>query len=84
MTKMDVKAFGLSLGIVWGASVMLMGFICMISGWGGSFVDAMGKFYPGYQATLLGCVIGGAFGFIDMGIAGVVIAWLYNKFSKTK
>ena len=82
MAKLDVKALGLSLGIMWGISVALMGIICMISGWGCSFVSVMGKFYFGYQATFLGCIIGGIWGFIDMGIGGVIIAWLYNKFAK--
>ena len=82
MAKLDVKALGLSLGIIWGASVALMGFICMFSGWGCSFVSALGNFYIGYKPTFLGCIIGGIFGFLDMGIGGVIIAWLYNKFVK--
>jgi hypothetical protein len=82
MAKLDVKALGLSLGITWGLSVILMGLICMMSGWGSSFVDAMGKFYVGYKPTLLGSLTGGILGFLDMGIGGVIIAWLYNKFAK--
>lgn len=82
MAKLDVKALGLSLGITWAASVALMGLICMVSGWGCSFVAALSKYYVGYKPTLLGCLIGGVEGFLDMGIGGVIIAWLYNKFSK--
>ncbi len=82
MAKLDVKALGLSFGIMWGVSVVIMDILYMISGWGGSFVIAMGKFYIGYQPTIVGCAIGGIWGFIDMGIAGIVIAWLYNKFAK--
>jgi len=81
MAKLNMKALGLSLGIVWGASVMLMGLVYMVSGWGGSFVDAMSKFYPGYRPTLSGCLLGGVFGFIDLGIGGIIIAWLYNRFA---
>lgn len=82
MAKLDVKALGLSLGITWGVSVALMGFICMASGWGCSFVSAVGQFYFGYKPTILGCIIGGIWAFFDMGIGGVIIAWLYNKFAK--
>lgn len=82
MAKLDVKAFGLAFGITWGVSVMFIGLICMVSGWGRSFVDAIGKFYFGYHATLLGSLAGGIFGFFDMGIGGLIIAWLYNKFAK--
>lgn len=82
MAKLDVKALGLSLGITWGVSVAFMGIMCMFLGWGCSFVSAIGQFYYGYKPTLLGCVIGGIWGFLDMGIGGVIIAWLYNKFAK--
>lgn len=82
MAKLDVKALGLSLGIMWGSAVALMGLICMTSGWGCSFVNAIGQFYYGYKSTLLGCIVGGIWGFFDMGIGGVIIAWLYNKFAK--
>jgi len=82
MAKLDVKALGLSLGIMWGAAVVLMGFMCMFFGWGCSFVSAIGQFYYGYKPTLLGCILGGIWGFFDMGIGGVIIAWLYNKFTK--
>lgn len=82
MAKLNVKALGLSLGVTWGASVALMGFICMFSGWGCSFVSSVGQFYFGYKPTMLGCIIGGIWAFLDMGIGGVIIALLYNKFSK--
>lgn len=82
MAKLNVKALGLSLGITWGVSVAIMGLICMFFGWGCSFVSSIGKFYYGYQPTFLGCILGGIWGFFDMGIGGVIIAWLYNKFSK--
>lgn len=82
MAKLNVKALGLSLGITWSVSLVLMGVIAMISGWGASFVSGIGKLYIGYQPTIAGCIIGAMWGFIDAGIGGVVIAWLYNKFAK--
>ncbi len=82
MAKLDVKAMGLSLGITWGICVLSMGLADMTSGWGGTFVRALGTFYIGYKPTIIGSIIGGIWGFIDMGIGGIVIAWLYNKFAK--
>ena len=82
MMKLDIKAMGLSLGIMWAASVLLMGVLAMTTGWGMPFVAGLGKLYTGYQPTIGGCIIGAIWGFIDMGIGGVVLAWLYNKFAK--
>ena len=82
MAKLDVKALGLSVGITWAGAIVFMGLVCRFSGWGVSFVDAMGKLYLGYKPTFIGSAVGGIWGFLDMGIAGVVIAWLYNKFTK--
>ncbi len=81
--KLDVKAFGLSLGIIWAFSVVFMGLMAMfVPSYSENFVVALGTKYLGYQATPLGLVIGAVWGFFDVGILGALIAWLYNKLSK--
>ena len=82
MSKLDVKAFGLAVGIVWAAGVLVMGLIAMVCPWGARFVDWLAPFYVGYDATIVGILIGAIWGFIDGGIGAVLIAWLYNKFAK--
>ncbi len=82
MAKLDVKALGLTLGIVWGAAMFLLGLIGIYSSWGGGIQEIMSTLYIGYKPTFLGSIIGGIWGFIDAGIAGVVVAWLYNKLQK--
>ena len=82
MAKLNVRAFGLSLGIVWGAGVLIMGITAMFSSYSAPFVASLSKFYLGYEATVLGSIIGAVWGFVDAGIGGVIIAWLYNKFQK--
>ena len=82
MAKLNVKAFGLSLGIVWGAGVLIMGITAMFFGYSAPFVASLSTFYLGYKATVLGSIIGAVWGFVDAGIGGVVIAWLYNKLQK--
>ena len=82
MAKLDVKAFGLTLGIVWGAGVFLMGLVAMFFDWGNLFIVLISSLYIGYKATLLGSIIGGIWGFVDAGIGGVVVAWLYNKLAR--
>jgi hypothetical protein len=81
--KLDIKAFGLATGILWGLSLIIMGIAGMIwPSYAADFVNAVGTKYIGYAPTVLGSLIGGAWGFVDAGIAGLVLAWLYNKFAR--
>ncbi len=79
--KLHVLSFGLALGIVWSLSVFILGLLAM-TGYGAEFVKLIGSMYIGYTATIGGSFIGLAYGFIDMFIGGVIIAWLYNYFSR--
>lgn len=81
--KLSVKALGLSLGILWAASLVIMGIVAiLVPDYGLNFVNAVGTKYIGYAATAPGIIIGAVWGFVDAGIGGVVLAWLYNKFVK--
>ncbi|MFA5958963.1 MAG: bacteriophage holin [Tatlockia sp.] len=83
MTKLKLHpvALGMSLGIIWGVSILLMGLIAAYFSYGKTFVTAVGGLYIGYQPTIAGSFIGGLIGFIDAFIGGLIIAWLYNMFS---
>ena len=54
----------------------------MVFNWGDTFVSIMSSLYIGFKPTVSGIIIGAVWGFVDAGIAGVLIAWLYNKFAK--
>jgi len=82
MNKLDVKALGLTLGIVWGGGMFLLGLTALLGGWGTQWVRAMGSLYIGYEPTVVGSIIGGAWGFVDAGIGGLLIAFIYNKLAK--
>ena len=77
--ELSVKGLGLTLGIVWGAAVFLVGITSMLYGYGTDFVLLLDSIYVGYTATFGGSIVGAIWGFIDAGIGGVIIAWLYNK-----
>ncbi|MDF1646747.1 MAG: bacteriophage holin [Legionellaceae bacterium] len=79
--RLSPLAFGLSLGVLWGASVLIMGLLAHYFSYGSEFVGAMGVIYVGYEPSIMGGIIGGLFGFIDALVAGALIAWLYNIFS---
>ena len=82
MAKLDVKAFGLACGIVWGAAMFILGLMCTFLDWGTGVESAMATMYLGYSSTVVGSIIGGIWGFFDAGIGGLVVALLYNKLSK--
>lgn len=79
--KLSPTALGLSLGIVWGLSVFLTGLIAFYFSYGKPFVAAMSTMYVGYEPSIAGSLIGGAFAFIDGFIGGALVAWFYNRFS---
>lgn len=81
MAKLDVRAFGLACGIVWGAGMFIIGLMTAFSTWGAGFERVMSTLYIGFSPTLLGSVIGAAWGFVDAGIGGLVVALIYNKLS---
>lgn len=82
MAKLDVRAFGLACGIVWGAAMLLLGLLNIFCTWGSGIEAVMATLYLGYRATLLGSIIGGIWGFVDGGVGGLIFAWMYNKFAK--
>ncbi len=82
MNRLDPKAFGLALGILWSAGVIFMGFTALVCPWAQPFVDFVSVMYVGYSATIIGVLIGAIWGFIDAFIGGVLLAWLYNKLLK--
>lgn len=82
MAKLDVKAFGLSIGITWGSAMFLLGVLDIFTVWGDGIGAVMATLYLGYSPTLLGSIIGGVWGFFDAGVGGMVVAWLYNKLAK--
>ncbi len=78
--RMSPLGLGLSLGVIWGLSIFLMGLAAYYYAYGYAFVTALGSIYIGYAPSFMGSVWGGIIGFVDAFITGFLIAWLYNKF----
>jgi hypothetical protein len=79
---LDVKAFSLACGILWGSAVFFATLWLMAFGFEGYLISQLDHFYFGYSLSFLGAVIGGAWGFVDGAISGALLAWLYNRFAK--
>ncbi|MDD5439933.1 MAG: bacteriophage holin [Candidatus Omnitrophica bacterium] len=82
MAKLDVKAFGLTMGILWGASVIFMTLAARFTGYGAKFINALGTVYIGSSVSIKGSLIGGGWGLVDGFFCGLIFAWLYNKLAK--
>lgn len=79
--KLSPVGLGLSLGVLWGLSLFILGLVAYYYTYGHPFVLAMGTVYLGYEPTIKGSVLGGIIGFLDAFITGFLIAWLYNLFN---
>lgn len=80
--KLNVKAFGLAGGILWGGSVFLLTWMGIL-GYGSQNTAEIAKsYYIGYSLTPVGSLIGAVYGFFDAGIACILFALLYNKFTQ--
>ncbi len=84
--KLDIKAMSITIGLIWGVAMFLVGVANLIwPAYGGAFLEMVASIYPGYTATAsFGQVIFGTlYGLLDGAIGGAVFAWLYNCIAKS-
>jgi len=79
MAKLDVKAFSMALGLVWGGVTFLLGLMDTLYFWGSSWGKMMTMVYIGYQPTIIGSIIAAVWGFVYAALLGLAVAWLYNR-----
>ena len=77
-----IAAFAFAGGIVWGMGMLLLGLVNIWCQWGSEWVTFFSHGYIGYEATFVGALIGGAWGFADAFIGCMIFAWIYNMCSK--
>jgi tryptophan-rich sensory protein len=80
MLKLDVKAFGFALGVVWGGLMFLLGMADMLYFWGNTWGRMMNLIYVGYSPTVFGSIIGAVWGFVYASLLGFAAALMYNRF----
>ena len=76
--RLSVLGLGISLGLVWAITLLILAAGSACLGIGDEFVKLLGSLYVGYDASLLGSLIGFAWGFVDAFVGGVLIALVYN------
>lgn len=79
--KLNVKAFAISCGLLWGIGLFLLTWwIIMFEGASGE-PTLIGLFYRGYAISPAGSLIGLVWALVDGMIGGAIFAWLYNVVS---
>lgn len=76
--RLNGKAFGLSCGILWGATVFLATLAVVIRGGTGELTGKLARYYIGYQTTIPGAFIGLVYAFIHAFIFGLIFVAIYN------
>jgi len=79
--KLSMKAMGLTLGLLWGGAVLVVGLAHLVwPPYGVAFLVPVASIYPGYEIGGFGSVVVGTFyAIFDGWIGGIILAWLYNK-----
>lgn len=84
--KLDVKGMAITLGLVWGVAVLVVGIANLIwPNYGQAFLELVASIYPGYTAgaSVGQLIVGTLYGLVDGAVGGAVITWLYNLFAGT-
>lgn len=84
--QLNALAAALALGLVWGVFLMLWTLFALKWDTGISSLELIMEWYPGYEISGMGALLGLLWGFVDGFIGGYLVVWLYNffvrKFSK--
>jgi len=77
--KIDAPKFALTLGIMCGLIMLIMGTAATYANYGIEIVKMAGTIYPGYDTTLVGAIVGLLWGIIEGLLLGFIFAKIYNK-----
>ena len=81
--RFNILHFALAGGVVWGLAMFVATLIATATVYGNDFLEIF-KFYPWYDISYVGAMIGLIWGFID-GFAGCALfAWVYNHLGHSK
>lgn len=77
--KLNVKAFALTCGILWGVAIFAMTWWLILFNEAVGEPTFIGRIYRGFTISPTGSLIGFGWGFFDALLGGAAFAWLYNK-----
>ena len=77
---LGVISFGLAVAITSAVFTFFLGLMATFFGWGIELAGALSSLYIGFSPTFVGTIAGAVWAFVNGFAAGVLIAWLYNRF----
>jgi hypothetical protein len=80
--RLNIKGLALAAGVLWGAAVLGVALANLIwPAYGAEFLRVMASVYPGYSGEryVRQVLIGTGYALVDGGVAGALMAWLYNR-----
>lgn len=75
---MNVKAFAIAAGLLWGLLLFVVTLVETARG-AGHTLNVLGVLYIGYTVSYLGGFVALAYGFISGALIGAVFSGLYNR-----
>ena len=77
---LGVVSFGLAVGTTSAVLVFVLGIMAAFFGWGAPLAAALSTLFIGFGPTFVGSIAGAVWAFVSGLIAGLLIAWFYNRF----
>jgi hypothetical protein len=77
--KLNVKAFALSVGLVWGINWFALTWWMMALDGITHEITIIGRMYRGWTLSPVGSLVGLLWGFLDGFLIGLFLALVYNK-----
>ena len=77
---LGVISFGLAVAMTSAVFTFFLGLMATFFGWGIELAAALSSLYIGFSPTFVGTIAGAVWAFVTGFAAGVMIAWLYNRF----
>jgi hypothetical protein len=82
MHRLNIKAFTIASGLIWGFGLFAFTWWRMLFGEEGEDDTIIARIYRGYSITPIGSVVGLAWGLLDGAACGAIFAWLYNRIAE--
>ncbi len=76
--RLNIKAFALTSGIVWGLGLFALTWWVIAFDGATHEPTLLGRLYRGYNISPFGSVIGLLWAFADALVGGAIFAWIYN------
>ena len=79
--QISPKALAMAFALIWGGAIACTSLVHLVVPWyATSFLEFVSSIYPGFHGarSMPDALVGTVYALVDGGVAGLVLAWLYN------